>query len=291
MRDLLGAGRQTLTGTAGAVQKTVVVTVYERFPQMAFFEVRYTNQVVKPGGVIETFRSFAAVHQGDYFQSLRAYSQASILGYVVHNALQFVPPEHLHIVVGCLQEEVRQHLGLNYGYAVQETPTGTGGAVRQAAEALRGFENDLLILYGDTPLFRPASIRGLLKRHYLKKADLTLLTAVLDRSLPYGRINPRFRPPSHRQHRRRRRATGGARDSRMQRGRLLGKDGIFACALVVEMLARTGKKVSQLLETVHAITGLLYSLEETFAATPEMRTRYHGTCARRPAPTLGLTPW
>ena len=45
VRDSLGAGRQTtLTGIAGSVEKTVVVTVYDRFPQMAFFKVRYTNK-------------------------------------------------------------------------------------------------------------------------------------------------------------------------------------------------------------------------------------------------------
>ena len=47
---------------------------------------------------------------------------------------------------------------------------------------------DLLILYGDTPLFRPGSIRGLLNRHRLRRASLTLLTAVVDRPLPYGRV-------------------------------------------------------------------------------------------------------
>ena len=36
VRGPLGPGRQAaLTGTAGTVQKTVVVTVYDRFPQMA----------------------------------------------------------------------------------------------------------------------------------------------------------------------------------------------------------------------------------------------------------------
>ena len=45
VHDPLGAGKQTtLTGTAGTVQKTVVVTVYDRFPQMAFFNVKYTNK-------------------------------------------------------------------------------------------------------------------------------------------------------------------------------------------------------------------------------------------------------
>ena len=55
------------------------------------------------------------------------------------------------------------------------------------------------------------------------------------------------------------------------RGHILGKDGIFAWALVVEMLARTGKRVSQLQEQVWKITGRLYSLEEGIPATPEMR--------------------
>src|SRR5262245_49954793 len=45
VRDNIGAGRQTtLTGTSGAVQKTLMITVYDSFPQMAFFKVRYTNK-------------------------------------------------------------------------------------------------------------------------------------------------------------------------------------------------------------------------------------------------------
>jgi phosphomannomutase len=55
------------------------------------------------------------------------------------------------------------------------------------------------------------------------------------------------------------------------RGHILGKDGIFACALVVEMLARTGQKVSALLDRIYQLTGRLYFLEESLPATPEMR--------------------
>jgi phosphomannomutase len=55
------------------------------------------------------------------------------------------------------------------------------------------------------------------------------------------------------------------------RGHILGKDGIFACALVVEMLAKTGQKVSQLLDRVYGLTGRLYYVEESLPATPEMR--------------------
>ena len=41
---------------------------------------------------------------------------------------------------------------------------------------------------------------------------------------------------------------------------------------VGEMLARTGKTVSQLRQQVYAITGRLYSIEDNAPATPEMLT-------------------
>src|SRR5690349_15389399 len=44
IRDRLGAGLQTkITGTASSLRKTVIVTVYDRFPRIAFFDVEYTN--------------------------------------------------------------------------------------------------------------------------------------------------------------------------------------------------------------------------------------------------------
>ena len=111
-----------------------------------------------------------------------------IVDYVVENALQVVLPGDLYIVVGCQQAEVQTHLGPRYRYVVQPEPLGTGHAVLQLHPQLKDFDGDLLILYGDTPLFRATSIRGLLNRHYLRQSDLTLLTAVVDRALPYGRI-------------------------------------------------------------------------------------------------------
>ena len=44
IRDRLGAGFRTIiTGTASSLKKAVMVTVYDRFPRMAFFDVEYTN--------------------------------------------------------------------------------------------------------------------------------------------------------------------------------------------------------------------------------------------------------
>jgi phosphomannomutase len=112
----------------------------------------------------------------------------TILDQVVGNVLQVVAPEDIYIVVGRQQEAIRSHLGERYTYVVQDKPAGTGHAVLQVRPLLEGFDGDLLILYGDTPLFRPGSLRGLLNRHQLKGAQLTLLTAVMDQPLPYGRI-------------------------------------------------------------------------------------------------------
>ncbi len=111
-----------------------------------------------------------------------------VIDYVVENARQLVPPDDLYIVVGYQQEEMRQHLGPGCQYIVQGEQLGTGHAVLQLTPLLQGYEGDLLILYGDTPLYRPDSIRGLINRHRLRKAHLTLLTAIVDRPYPYGRI-------------------------------------------------------------------------------------------------------
>ena len=44
VRDELGHGRRlSITGTSGGLQKTVVVTVYDEIPRMAFFHVHYLN--------------------------------------------------------------------------------------------------------------------------------------------------------------------------------------------------------------------------------------------------------
>ncbi|HUI56003.1 MAG TPA: hypothetical protein VLY04_13600 [Bryobacteraceae bacterium] len=74
------------------------------------------------------------------------------------------------------------------------------------------------------------------------------------------------------------------------RGHILGKDGIFAAALVVEMLARTGNKISQLRERVYRITGRLYAAEESLVATPEMRAAVPQRLQEAPAGRIAPYP-
>ena len=111
-----------------------------------------------------------------------------VIDYVVDLARRVARPEDILIVVSGHHDLIQRHLGPDYTYVVQEEARGTGHAVLQTRALLADFQGDLLILYGDTPLFCHSSILGLINRHRLKSARLTLLTAIVDHPLPYGRI-------------------------------------------------------------------------------------------------------
>jgi phosphomannomutase/choline kinase len=130
----------------------------------------------------------AGKDSGDRPLLLEPLGGRTILELVVQNVLQVVAAEDIYVVVGQQQDAIRERLGDRHTYVVQEEPRGTGHAVLQVKPLLHEFKGDILVLYGDTPLFRPASLRGLLNRHHLRGAQLTLLAAVVDRPLPYGRI-------------------------------------------------------------------------------------------------------
>jgi bifunctional UDP-N-acetylglucosamine pyrophosphorylase/glucosamine-1-phosphate N-acetyltransferase len=71
-------------------------------------------------------------------------------------------------------------------YALQAEQLGTGHAVLQAEEALRGFGGDVLILAADVPLIRADTLHKLVEAK--KNADVALLTTRLAEPKGYGRI-------------------------------------------------------------------------------------------------------
>ena len=120
---------------------------------------------------------------------LEPLGDTTVLGHVIRNLKGLVAPRDIIVVAapGSLKA-VQVEVGWEPTLVIQDDPRGTGHAVLQATDALTGFDGDVLILYGDTPLLRPATLRGLLNRHQLKGANLTLLTANVAQDLPYGRI-------------------------------------------------------------------------------------------------------
>lgn len=92
------------------------------------------------------------------------------------------------LVVGHQREAVRERIGARARYAVQEQQLGTGHAVMQAAEILKDANGNVLILSGDVPLTRAATLRNLIEQHAKERNALTLLTMKPDDPANYGRI-------------------------------------------------------------------------------------------------------
>lgn len=99
-------------------------------------------------------------------------------------------PERQVVVVGSGREQLEPIVAAHGGsVVVQEPQLGTAHAVQQAESALAGFKGDVLILYGDTPLVRSATMRLMLER--LHAADAPAVVVLASRPadpLHYGRI-------------------------------------------------------------------------------------------------------
>jgi bifunctional UDP-N-acetylglucosamine pyrophosphorylase/glucosamine-1-phosphate N-acetyltransferase len=72
--------------------------------------------------------------------------------------------------------------------AVQETPRGTGDAVRSARSTLEGHDGDILVLSGDTPLLTAGLLRDLVDTHRRVGAEATILSAEPPDPRLYGRV-------------------------------------------------------------------------------------------------------
>jgi len=108
------------------------------------------------------------------------------------------------VIVGYQQEKVREALkgyerNVHVEYAVQSEQLGTGHAVKCCADNFKaelqaakpsshGGGSPCLVLCGDGPLIRPATLNLLLDRHRTAHAAASIATAVLDDATGYGRI-------------------------------------------------------------------------------------------------------
>jgi bifunctional UDP-N-acetylglucosamine pyrophosphorylase/glucosamine-1-phosphate N-acetyltransferase len=72
--------------------------------------------------------------------------------------------------------------------AIQESQFGTGDAARCGLAELPAGSKEVLVLCGDAPLIRPATIRALIAARRRKGAVAAVLTGVLDDPAGYGRI-------------------------------------------------------------------------------------------------------
>jgi len=106
----------------------------------------------------------------------------------VINATRAAGVEKLVVIVGHGADEVKQVLGPDVEYALQDQQLGTGHAVQQAEGLFAEFDGTVLVLCGDTPLITPETISGLIRYHTERHAAATVLTALMADPSGYGRI-------------------------------------------------------------------------------------------------------
>ena len=111
-----------------------------------------------------------------------------LLAHVIAAATRVVSPANVYVVIGHQADEVRKAVaetGVNF--VLQEPQNGTGHAILCAREQVQHHQN-ILVLYGDVPLIRPATLGFLRDLHIGRRAAMTILTAEPDDPTGYGRI-------------------------------------------------------------------------------------------------------
>ena len=111
-----------------------------------------------------------------------------LLEHVVAAATQVVPAQNIFAIIGHEADKVRAALEkTGIGFVLQSQQRGTGHAMMEAREALRGFEH-VLVLSGDVPLITPETIARVRDFHTASRAAMTMLTAEPADPTGYGRV-------------------------------------------------------------------------------------------------------
>ena len=107
----------------------------------------------------------------------------------VVRACQPLKPAQILAVIGHQSDEVAAVVTeLDVQTVVQQPQRGTGHAVQVARRAMRKSAKLALVVPGDTPLLRAATLAALLDAHRRGEAAATILTAELDDPSGYGRL-------------------------------------------------------------------------------------------------------
>ena len=112
----------------------------------------------------------------------------SIFEWVIE-AARAAGADDITVVVGHGAEAVVAALPAGVCAVVQEQQNGTGHATRTALAAMGGVSSDtVLVIPGDSPLFRPDTLTALVSRHHESGGACTLLTTTMPDPTGYGRV-------------------------------------------------------------------------------------------------------
>jgi bifunctional UDP-N-acetylglucosamine pyrophosphorylase / glucosamine-1-phosphate N-acetyltransferase len=92
------------------------------------------------------------------------------------------------LVIGHGGDQVRAAVGSGVRYIVQAEQLGTGHAVMQTQDALRGQSEYLIVTYADMPLLRASTLESLFVSQKAHSGPFSMLTLVTDQPRGFGRI-------------------------------------------------------------------------------------------------------
>lgn len=112
-----------------------------------------------------------------------------MLHHVLKVAAQAQASRHV-VVVGYEGDQIRAAFPNrpDIEFADQVERLGTGHAMMMTREAFKDYDGDILVLCGDTPLFKVETLQKLVEWHRHQEAAATLLTAEIKEPKGYGRI-------------------------------------------------------------------------------------------------------
>lgn len=100
-------------------------------------------------------------------------------------ALTDIPPT---LIVGHGADAVQDAVGDAVTYVEQAEQLGTGHAVLQARDALRGQADRVVVIYADMPLLTADTLERLVDRQRANDGPITMLTLVSDNPRGFGRV-------------------------------------------------------------------------------------------------------
>jgi bifunctional UDP-N-acetylglucosamine pyrophosphorylase/glucosamine-1-phosphate N-acetyltransferase len=126
----------------------------------------------------------------------------SFCGPLIHEILLTsveLSPTKLSLVVGFQAEQVENSVRAwvsehaptcqdTLSFCIQKEQNGTGDAVKAALPSLQGFQGEVLILCGDTPLLTAKTLQQLIAKHREERSTVSVLTTQMAEPAAYGRI-------------------------------------------------------------------------------------------------------
>ncbi len=120
---------------------------------------------------------------------LHKISGKSLLKRVIDSCVD-LNPDQIFVITGHKSKEVEESIpnDKKIHFIIQEPQSGTGHAIQVLCREVKKNEGKLLVLNGDVPLIKPATLKKLVLLHDSKNADVTLITTKKKNPHGYGRV-------------------------------------------------------------------------------------------------------